>query len=86
MSGLIPPSQYNEETYGFEASLDVRKAREAQGFSLDEELIEWLDKYKGLVQSVEFILVDNYIRRMTLLELPPGRQKITLIFSTETQG
>ena len=86
MYGLIPPSQYNEQTYGFEASLDVRKAREAQRFTLDEQLIEWLEKYERLVQPVEFILMDDDVRRMTLLELPPGQQKITLIFSPEISG
>lgn len=86
MSGLILPPQYNEETYGFEARVDLGKARESQGFALDEELIQWLEKYERLVQPVEFILVDDDIRQMTLPELPPSQQKITLNFSTQTRG
>ena len=86
MAGLHAPSRYNELAFSFEADLDVRKAGKTQGFALDEQLMEWLHKYERVVQPAEFVLIDDDIRRMTLLELPPGDQKITLIFFPGNYG
>jgi hypothetical protein len=86
VSGLRTPSRYNEQTYSLEADLDIHEALGVKKFTLDEKLFDWLRQYDRLVQPVEFVLLNDDVRRMTLTELPPGQQKITLIFSPGNQG